>query len=264
MDTGLAERVALVTGGAGGIGTAVCRALAAEGARVVVHHHTRGEQAARLVGELPGGAGRHLSAGADLTDERAVAGLFAEIEGRFGRCDVLVANAGHWPAQDLPVADLDLARWNATLAANLTASFLSCREMLRLVRRTGGPEDASIVLIGSTAGLFGEAGHADYAAAKAALHDGFARSLKNEMTAIAPRGRVNTVRPGWTVTDKNRHRLDDPAVVRRVEATRPLRGVARPEDIAAAVVFLASSKLSGHMTGEAVTVAGGMEGRLLR
>ena len=118
------------------------------------------------------------------------------------------------------------------------------------------------MLVGSTAGRFGEAGHADYAAAKAAIQGGLLLSLKNEAARLGPRVRVNAVAPGWTVSPMTRacSRTDD---VRRITRTMPLRKVAVPEDVAAQVVVLASERLSGHVTGELVTIAGGMEGRVL-
>ena len=118
-------------------------------------------------------------------------------------------------------------------------------------------------MIGSTAGLFGEAGHADYAAAKSAIVHGLLLSLKNEIVRIAPLGRVNVVCPGWTESPMTRTTLTDPELVARVTRTMPLRKVAQPEDVARQVVVLASDELSGHVTGQVVTVAGGMEGRLL-
>ena len=92
---------------------------------------------------------------------------------------------------------------------------------------------------------------------------GLLLSLKNEIVRIAPRGRVNVVSPGWTESPMTRTTLADPELVRRVTRTMPLRKVARPEDVARQVVVLASDELSGHVTGQVVTVAGGMEGRLL-
>jgi 3-oxoacyl-[acyl-carrier protein] reductase len=120
----------------------------------------------------------------------------------------------------------------------------------------------SLVLVGSTAGIFGEAGHADYAAAKAALQGGLLLSLKNEITRIAPLGRVNAVAPGWTESPMTRG-LVDPAAVEAVSRTMALRKIAQPEDVAAQVVALASDRLSGHVTGQVVVVAGGMEGRTI-
>ena len=119
----------------------------------------------------------------------------------------------------------------------------------------------SLVLVGSTAGLFGEAGHADYAAAKSAIAHGLLLSLKNEVVRIAPRARVNAVCPGWTESPMTRGSLDE-ETLRRVTRTMALEKVAQPEDVAAQVVVLASDVLSGHVTGQVVTVAGGMEGRV--
>jgi len=116
------------------------------------------------------------------------------------------------------------------------------------------------VLVGSTAGRFGEAGHADYAAAKSAIQVGLLLSLKNEIVRIGANGRVNAVAPGWTYSPMTRGRLD-PELVERITRTMALRKVATADDIARAVVVLASDELSGHVSGELITVAGGMEGR---
>ncbi len=178
-------------------------------------------------------------------------------ERELGGVDVCAAVAGFWPREDEPVWKLPLERWEATLRANLTATFLTARGFLRLVERTG---HGNLVLVGSTAGRFGEAGHADYAAAKAALQGGLLLSLKNEIVRIAPLGRVNAVAPGWTYSPMTRGELD-PEFVARLSRTTALRKVAQAKDVARAVVVLASDELSGHVTGELVTVAGGMEGR---
>jgi 3-oxoacyl-[acyl-carrier protein] reductase len=255
----LDNRVVLVTGASGGIGGEVVRAFVDEGARVAAHFHEHGERARALADQLGAAC---VPLGADLTLEADVERLFAEIEAGLGPVEVLVANAGHWPPSDTPLTELTLAQWDATLAVNLTSVFLCLREFCRGVRRHGLAEPAA-VLIGSTAGMFGEAGHADYAAAKAALTYGLARSMKNEIARLAPRGRVNVVCPGWTVTPLTERLTANPERVRRVLQTIPLRKVARPQDVAAAVVYLASAHLAGHVTGQVLTVAGGMEGRVL-
>ena len=164
-----------------------------------------------------------------------------------------------WPKDDEPVWQLPLDRWESTLRANLTATFLTARAFLREVKRNG---HGSLVLVGSTAGRFGEAGHADYAAAKSAIQVGLLLSLKNEIVRIAPSARVNAVAPGWTVSQMTRGKLEQ-GDVERVTRTMSLRKVAVADDIARAVVVLASDELSGHVTGELITVAGGMEGRTL-
>jgi 3-oxoacyl-[acyl-carrier protein] reductase len=253
LDTGLAGKGVVVTGASGGIGAACARAFTAEGARVLVHYY-RGEDRARAIAaELDGAP----VAQADLTAEADVARLFAEARDSLGGVDVCAHVAGWWPRDDVPVWELELARWEETLRVNLTASFLVARAFLQEVERNG---HGSLVLVGSTAGVFGEAGHADYAAAKSALTGGLLLSLKNEIVRIAPSGRVNAVAPGWTESPMTRG-LVHPERVREVSRTMALRKVARPEDIAAQVVVLASDRLSGHVSGQLVVVAGGMEGR---
>ena len=255
LETGLAGKGVLVTGASGGIGAACARAFAGEGARVLVHYNRGEERARALAAELEGAA----VAQADLTVETEVARLFADAREALGDIDVCVSVQGFWPREDVPVWELPLERWEETLRLNLTATFLVAREYLREVERLG---HGSLVLVGSTAGLFGEAGHVDYAAAKSALLGGFLLSLKNEIVRVAPRGRVNAVAPGWTESPMTRG-LVDPERVTAVSRTMALRKVAQPEDVAAQVVVLASDVLSGHVTGEVVVVAGGMEGRVV-
>jgi 3-oxoacyl-[acyl-carrier protein] reductase len=255
VETGLAGKGVLVTGGSGGIGAACARAFAAEGARVAVHYH-RGEERAREVAAALDGA---PVLQADLTDEHEVDRLFAAARSALGRIDVCAAVAGVWPSQDIPVWELPLERWENTVRQNLTSSFLTARGFLREVERNG---HGSLVLVGSTAGLVGEAGHADYAAAKSAILGGLLLSLKNEVARVAPRARVNAVAPGWTETPMTRGHVD-PATVRKVTRTMALRKIAAADDVARQVVVLASDELSGHVTGQVITVAGGMEGRVI-
>ena len=249
METGLAGKRVLVTGASGGIGSACARAFAAEGATVVVHYHQGRDRAEALAAELGGAP----VVGADLTDEDDVEQLFDQA----GRLDVCAAVAGAWPSGDVPVWELSLERWLATLAANLTASFLTARGFLRQL-----DSDGALILVGSTAGVFGEAGHADYAAAKSAILGGLLLSLKNEVVRKKLLARVNAVAPGWTESPMTRGHVSEEHV-RRLSRTMALRKVAQPVDVAAQVVVLASPVLSGHVTGQVVTVAGGMEGRVL-
>jgi 3-oxoacyl-[acyl-carrier protein] reductase len=125
------------------------------------------------------------------------------------------------------------------------------------------------LLIASTAAVFGEANHADYASAKSAMAFGMTRSLKNEIARIAPAkgnycgGRVNCICPGWTVVPRTAGKLQNAKLVRRITSTMALPKVAKPLDIATAAVFLSSDSLAGHITGETLVIAGGMEGRLI-
>jgi 3-oxoacyl-[acyl-carrier protein] reductase len=254
VETGLAGKRVLVTGGAGGIGSACVQAFAAEGARVAIHYRTSRDRAEELARETGS-----VALQADLTVENEVGRLFDAAESELGGLDVCAAVAGFWPRADEPVWQLPLERWEATLRSNLTATFLTARGFLRVVERNG---HGNLVLVGSTAGRFGEAGHADYAAAKAALQVGLLLSLKNEIVRIAPEGRVNAVAPGWTYSPMTRGELE-PEFVARLTRTMALQKVAQAEDVARAVVVLASDELSGHVTGELVTVAGGMEGRTI-
>jgi len=254
METGLSGQGVLVTGGAGGIGTAVVRAFAGEGARVAVHYRTSEAAAHRLAKDVGG-----VALQADLTVEEQVDALIADAVRSIGRLDVCVANAGVWPSEDLPLWELSVERWETTLRANLTATFLTARAFLRHAATTGS---GSLVMVGSTAGVFGEAGHADYAAAKGGILTGLLLSAKNEAARLGVR--VNAVAPGWTVTPMTTEARQDPELERRVTATMALKKLGTPEDVARHIVVLASDRLSGHVTGQVVVVAGGMEGRLLQ
>src|SRR4051812_22048593 len=245
MDTGLAGKRVLVTGASGGIGGACARAFAGGGAEGVAHYH-RGRERAEALGDVQ-------VVGADLTQQDEGDRMFAEA----GRLDACAAVAGVWPSEDLPVWELPLERWRATLDANLTSTFLTARGFLRQLEG-----DGALVLVGSTAGSFGEAGHADYAAAKSAVIGGLLLSLKNEAVRKAPGARVNAVAPGWTESPMTRGHVSEEQV-ERVSRTMALRKVAQPEDVARRVLALASPVISGHVTGQVVTVAGGMEGRVV-
>ncbi len=264
MDTDLRGKVVVVTGASGGIGSAIARAFAREGARVVIHYR-RGRKAATTLasGCLPAD---NLVVGADLATERGARLLFSRALDRFGRVDTLVANAASWETRDVPLQEMSLRQWRATLEGVLTSTFLCLREFFRIVARQ---RCGNAVLIASTAGIFGEAGHADYAAGKAAIAFGLTRTLKNEIARIAPHtrrycgGRVNCICPGWTVVPRLAARLSDHQQIRKVTATMALPQLGRPEDIARAAVFLASDRLARHITGQTLVIAGGMEGRQL-
>jgi 3-oxoacyl-[acyl-carrier protein] reductase len=251
VETGFAGKGVLVTGASGGIGAACVAAFREEGARVAAHYHRGRERAEATRADV--------IVGGDLRDEGEVERVFAEARDGLGRIDVCAAVAGVWPSEDVPVWELPLERWEETLRANLTVTFLTARAFLVEVARNG---HGALVMIASTAGIVGEAGHADYAAAKSATAHGLLLSLKNEVVRVAPRARVNVVAPGWTESPMTRGHVD-PDRVRKISRTMALRKVAQPADIARQVVILASDELSGHVTGQVIVVAGGMEGRVV-
>ncbi len=263
MDLGLADTTVLITGAGGGIGRALAEEFAVEGSRLALH----GRSSFRAIGESilrRGWRDRAIALPGDVTRPAEMEDLLARAAARFGRVDVVVANAGVWPPEDLRLDQQGEERLRRTIEVNLLGAIWTARAFFRCLARTGPRSDgrgACLIFIGSTAGRFGERGHVDYSAAKAGLY-GLVRSLKNEIVALDPYGRVNMVEPGWTVTEMARESLAAPEAVRDVLRTTPVRQLARPRDIARAVVFLASPRAARHITGEIVTVAGGMEGRV--
>jgi 3-oxoacyl-[acyl-carrier protein] reductase len=264
MKTDLDNKVVLVTGASGGIGSAIARQFAAEGAKLVLHYRKSKASAEALRRELK--ETESIAVRADLTREADVRRLFEQALKRFKRVDTLVANAGSWETADVPLQAMPLRQWRHTIDHVLTSVFLSVREFFKIVAKQ---KRGNVLLIASTSGVFGEPGHADYSAAKSAMAFGLTRSLKTEIARIAPHtrnycgGRVNCICPGWTIVPRNAGKLGDKEVIRRVTATMALPKIARPEDMAGAAVFLSSDSLAGHLSGQTLVIAGGMEGRLL-
>ncbi|CAK5261922.1 unnamed protein product, partial [Mycena citricolor] len=263
MDLKLRDVHVLITGASGGIGLETARLFLAQGAKVTAHYNTSSSPLDALVEEY--GTARVARTQANLVNEDDVDHLFSSASNTLGPVQIVVINHGIWPTADEPVESMSLDRWRTTLDVNLTSAFLVSRAYLKQLRNASEDQQhtASMLFIGSTAGKYGEAGHADYAASKSALMYGLVLSLKNEIVKIAPRGRVNAVGPGWVKTPMAEAALKDPQVVYRAVATTPLKKVAETWDIATQVVMLSSPSVSGHVTGQVVMVEGGMEGRLL-
>ena len=259
MDLGLKNKTVLITGASGGIGAATAKVFAKEGARVIIHYNKNRENAEKLAKELNT---ETLIVSADMKNEEQVEQMYKTIKEKFGRIDILICNHGIWPKEDTPLVDMSYARWKNTLAIDLDGVFLCIRGFLRQLREFPG-DNANIVIVGSTAAIFGEAGHSDYSAAKAAITYGLTRSLKNEIVSLARLGRVNTICPGWVVTPMSEDSLKDKKLVKRVLKTIPLRKIGKPEEIARIIAVIASDKVSSHISGQIITVAGGMEGRVL-
>ena len=242
----LQGKTALVTGGSRGIGRAVVAMLARAGADVAIGYRSRSAEAESAVAQVTALGRRAVAVGGDLADPAASERMAGAVRQAFGRLDLFVANAGIWPPDDVPLARMSPGRWHETVAANLDAVYYSTRAALGLM----GP-GGRVVLVSSTAGQRGEAGHADYAATKGALI-ALTKSLAVE---CAPDILVNCVAPGWVDTE-----MAAPAYggeeKSRIAATIPLRRIPSAEQIAGPIVFLCSD-LASHVTGEILNVNGG-------
>jgi NAD(P)-dependent dehydrogenase (short-subunit alcohol dehydrogenase family) len=258
LDTKLSGKHVVVTGASGGIGYEITRMFLVEGARVTGTFNQSAEQLAPIKENWKD---QFIAVKVDQTSEDDVRGLFKEANRKFGRVDVLVANAGIANHKGKAIHEMDLDQWETTLRVNLTGTFLCSKYFFANLAKF--PSDsASLILVGSTAGFFGEAWYVDYSTSKSGMH-GMMMSLKNEIVHLAPKGRVNLVNPGWTMTPMAEQALTDNDMKRRILQTIPMRKTAMPKDIAGAILYLASDKLSGHVSGQTINVAGGMEGRVL-
>lgn len=243
----LSGKVALVTGASRGIGAAIARRLAADGAAVAIDYAGNEAAAAAVVAGIVAAGGEAEAFRADVSDPVAASALVDAVLARFGRIDVLVNNAGI--TRDGLVLRMSPADWDAVIATNLSGAFhvtkAAARSMLKA--RSG-----SVIDIASVVGLVGNAGQANYAAAKAGLI-GMTKALARE---FAPRGvRVNAVAPGFIETDMTR---DLPEKARQgALGDIALGRFGSPDDIAAAVAFLASEDAS-YITGQTIAVDGGM------
>ena len=255
MNADLEDKVVLVTGGAGGIGSVISKSFAKQGARVIVHYNHSKDNAEKISTEVDG-----LAVYADLTNSEQAKELFKNIIEKEGKIDICVANAGKYPKNYAPLWEIESERWENTISTNLSLTYNTSRYFLKHASET---KKGSLVLIGSTAGIYGEAGHADYAAAKGAITSGLLRTLKNDAAQIGDGVRVNAIAPGWTVSQKRIDEGVDQKRVERITSTMSLKKLAKPEDVANSAIMLASDSLSGHITGQVIEIAGGMEGRLV-
>jgi len=249
----VAGKVAVVTGGASGIGRATCELLAREGARVAItdiQDDVGKETTASIERSGATAAFWHL----DVRVEHEIERAFADIEKRFGGIDILVNNAGISGA-DKPTDELDQADWDDVQAVNVKGVFLCTKHAVpRLLRRGGG----SIVNISSIYGLVGTADSPPYHASKAAVRI----MSKTDALLYAKRGiRVNSVHPGFIRTPLlERNVGGDPDILARLERLHPVGRLGTPEDVANAILFLASDE-SGFVTGSELVVDGGYTAR---
>lgn len=252
MDLGLRGRVALITGGSGGIGAATARAYVAAGARVALTYRQDTEAAEKLAAELDPAGERAVALRYALGEPGTVESVVDRVVARLGAVDVLVANAMRWAPRRRPgghVEDVPPGDWAGFLRDNLEATIRTVQLALPGMRAQGW---GRVVLVSSHVVRDGRAAQEFYAAAKAGLH-GLARSLAWD---VGPDGiLVNAVAPGLTDTDRVRSGL--PPAVREGERSLTATGrLSAPSDVAAAVLFLGSGA-NGNISGEVLTVAGG-------
>lgn len=238
---------AIVTGGSRGIGRATALLLARAGAQVGIAFRSRKEDAASTVSAIEKEGGKAWAVAADLGKPEGSARLFERCDQEFGWLDIFVANAGIWPPAYVTIGELSSEDWDEVMRINLTSVFLTVREAVRRIADGG-----KIVVVSSTAGQRGEAGHSHYAASKGAIIS-FVKSLAVE---LGPRDiQVNAVAPGWVDTEMAAPALGGEER-EKVIAQIPLGRLASADDIAGPILFLCSP-LSRHVTGEVVNVNGG-------
>jgi 3-oxoacyl-[acyl-carrier protein] reductase len=253
----LSGKVALISGGSRGIGAAAVRMFSSAGAKVAFSYRSARSQAEMLAKECGTDVCHPIAS--DLNNPEAARALVAETVRHFGRLDILVANHGVWPEQDVPIERMTDEQWRSTMSINLDGVFglakhavAQIKAQMKLPTRSSAPA-GHIVLISSTSGQRGEAFHCDYSATKGAIIS-LTKSLASELASSGIY--VNCVAPGWVDTDMSAGALADPKTGDKIRSTIPLGRVGRPEEIAAPVLFLCTEH-AGFITGEVFNVNGG-------
>jgi 3-oxoacyl-[acyl-carrier protein] reductase len=244
----LAGKTAVVTGASKGIGAAIAKNLAAEGAAVVVNYSSSKEGAERVVSEIVRDGGKAVALQANVAKQADIQRLFAEAKKAFGRLDVLVNNAGIY--EFAPLQDITADHFHKMFDLNVLGLLLTTQEAVKHF----GPEGGSVINISSVVSTAAPAGGSVYSATKGAV-DTITRSLAKE---LGPRKiRVNAINPGMVETEGVRDSgIAESEMRRQYEAQAPLGRIGQPQDIGPAAVFLASPE-SGWITGETLRVAGG-------
>jgi 3-oxoacyl-[acyl-carrier protein] reductase len=245
----LSGKIALITGASRGIGAATALKFAEAGARGIVLNYNRDRHAAVGVSDQCKRLGAEaITVRANVARVSDVEKLVRSTVGHFGALDILVANAGIW--REAAIEKMTEAEWDETIDANLKSIYACCAEAARAMLPKGS---GTMILVSSTAGQRGEAFHSHYAATKGAII-AMTKSLAAE---LGPRGiTVNCVAPGWVATDMTTHALTDPKQRRKIRELIPLGRVARADEIAGPILFLAS-ELASHVNGEVLNVNGG-------
>ena len=247
----LKGKVAVVTGASKGIGASIASHLAAEGASVVVNYATSRSGADKVVGEIARAGGKAVAVQANVANQSDVKRLFEETMKAFGRVDVLVNNAGVY--EFAPIEEFTLDHYHKQFDLNVLGLLMTTKEAVKHM----GPEGGSIVNISSVVSTYAPAGGSVYSATKAAV-DAITRSLGKE---LGPRGiRVNSINPGMVETEGTTTAgitAEDSDFKKNTIAATPLGRIGKPQDIAPAVVYLASSD-SAWVTGETHYISGGL------
>jgi 3-oxoacyl-[acyl-carrier protein] reductase len=245
------DRTVLITGASRGIGAATAIKFAEAGFAGVAINYLGNRAAADKVAESVRRSGAQpLLVQGDVSNERESNSIVQKAIDQFGRLDVLVANAGLWPPNDIRVAELQDSQFQQTIRVNVFGVFYVCRQAAAAMSRA---RRGSIITVSSTAGQRGEPGHADYAASKGAVIS-FTKSLAVELGPLNVR--ANVVAPGWVATDMAADALNDDALLKKLAVEIPLGRLASADDVAGPILFLASD-LARHITGEVLNINGG-------
>lgn len=251
-----------VTGAAGGIGGQAVKEFLVQGCKVTAHDR-------RPITNLAPSSNLFTVTG-DISSENSIQLCISQAVKHHGPINILVANAGITDeSNSYPIWKIPLDLWEKTYNTNIRGTFLTIKHFLLAAEDTQDAtgceiENLAIVVTGSETGKFGQAGHTEYASGKAGLQYGLVRGVKNEIVRLNSKARINAVAPGWVDTPLIEGRLDDPHEMwTEAQATVPLRKIAQPQDVARAMAFLASHRAAGHISGECLSVDGGMEGRIV-
>jgi len=245
----LENTVAIVTGASKGIGAAIAKQLAAEGAAIVVNYASSKEDAGRVVAEIASNGGKAIAVQADVSRPAEIRRLFAETKTAFGRLDILVNNAGIY--EFAPLEDVTEEHFHKQFNLNVLGLILASREAVRYFDAAGG----SIINISSIVSTLPPPNAAVYSATKAAV-DAVTKSLAKE---LGPRNiRVNAINPGMVETEGVQAAgLAESDFRKQIEGQTPLGRIGQTQDIAPAAVFLASRD-AAWITGETLLIAGGL------
>ena len=244
----LEHKVALVTGGSRGIGSAVAKKLAQAGASVAITYVSDKKSAREVVQAIRDSGRQALFFKVNVARAVEVKNVVRTVRRKFGRIDILVNNAGIWKYGE--IGNMTERQWDETLDVNLKSAFLFSNEVVPLMKKQGG---GKIINITSTAGQRGEPFHSHYAASKAGLI-GFTKAIGAELARHNIL--VNNVSPGWVETDMSAETMADKDLKEEIEEEIPRGRIATPDDIAGSVLFLASD-LSNHLVGSTISVNGG-------